>query len=175
MAKETFLPDIEVRRLPNKKAYSLTFDGMKQSQGYMYFTTDKLLEGFMAHIGLHMTDQLNMENIQDFLVAAMNWNEEQKNVKEIARLNTQVTMITNSRVSIAKRLMTERNKFVKLVADIGSLANEFKANKEVRDRLNTLIKNYTKTKPYKLSDFNITTDQMKAAEEAEKNDEQDED
>ena len=121
-----------------------------------------------------MTDQLNMENIQDFLVAAMNWNEEQKNVKEIARLNSQVTMITNSRVSIAKRLMTERNKFVKLVADISSLANEFKANKEVRDRLNTLIKNYTKTKPYKLSDFNITTDQMKAAEEAEKNDEQDE-
>ena len=142
MAKEKFLPNIEVRRLTNKKAYSLTFDGMKQSQGYLYYTPDKLLEGFMAHIGLGMTDQLNMENIQEFLVAAMNWNSEEKNVKEIARLNASVRQANGGRVAMAKRLMAERMRFVTLVDGIAKLANEFKATKDVQERLNNLIKNH---------------------------------
>lgn len=173
MAKEKFLPDIEVRRLTNKKAYSLTFDGMKQSQGYLYYTPDKLLEGFMAHIGLGMTDQLNMENIQDFLVAAMNWNSEEKNVKEIARLNASVRQANGGRVAIAKRLMAERMRFVTLVDGIAKLANEFKATKDVQERLNNLIKNHTKTKPYTMRDLGITSDQVTDFEQEQTDEEAD--
>ena len=64
------LMNIEVRMLPN--GYSLKFDGMRQSEGYMYFSKEKLLEGFMLHIGLEITEELSVENMQDFLVATMN-------------------------------------------------------------------------------------------------------
>ena len=158
MAKVKQLKKIEVLTLPN--GYSLTFEGMKQPHGYMYFTPEKLLEGFMAHIGLGMTDQLNMENIQDFLVAVMNWNEEKKNVKEIERLNTQLRMSDNSRVAIAKRLITERNRFLAMVDGIGKMANEFKANKEVKDRLYALIKNFSKIRPYTMKDFSVNAEMI---------------
>lgn len=175
MAKETILPDINVRRNINGKSYSLTFDGMKQSQGYLYFSPDTLLKGFMLHIGLNITDQLNMENIDDFMVAVMNWNNEEKNVKEIARLSSQVSAITNSRVALAKRMITERNRFVKLVDDIGNIANEFKSNKAVRDRLNILIKNFTKTRPFTLAELGVTGKQITGLEQQEQNNENDED
>ena len=70
MAKrEKHLPNISVRTLAN--GYSLEFEGMAQQGGYMYFTPDKLLEGFMLHIGMNMTEQLNPSTMQDFITAAM--------------------------------------------------------------------------------------------------------
>ena len=57
---------IRVETLPN--GYCLKFDGMKNPTGYMYFTPEALLEGFMLHIGLGITEQLNTETMQDFLV-----------------------------------------------------------------------------------------------------------
>ena len=61
--EKTTLPMIKVTPLPN--GYSLEFDGMKQKTGYMYFSPDKLLEGFMLHIGIGITDDLDTETMQD--------------------------------------------------------------------------------------------------------------
>lgn len=163
--KKKELKNITVQTLPN--GYSLTFDGMKQSNGYMYFTEEKLLEGFMLHIGLHMTDQLNTETMQDFIVAAMNWNDNEKNVKEIGRMTAQLKTAGNMRVALAKRLIAERERFVKLVEAISKLANEFKGDKKKQERLYTIIKNYTKTKPYTLKDLGITSDQVTDYEQAQ--------
>ena len=169
MARKEKLKEITVTTLPN--GYSLTFDGMKQPNGYMYFTPDKLLEGFMLHIGLNMTDQLNTETMQDFIVAAMKWNDNEKNVKEIGRLTAQAKTAGNMRVAMAKRLIAERERFVKLVTAIGKLTNDFKGDKEKQDRLYTVIKNYAKTKTYTLKDLGITSDQITDYEQAQQTDE----
>ena len=62
---------ITVQTLEN--GYALLFDGMKSQVGYMYFSPEQLLKGFMCHIGLQMTDELSMENIDDFLAAVIQW------------------------------------------------------------------------------------------------------
>ena len=41
MKKKTKLPNVSVTTLPN--GYALTFDGMRQPKGYMYFTLEDLL------------------------------------------------------------------------------------------------------------------------------------
>lgn len=65
-----------VETLPN--GYSLTFDGMQQSGGYMYFNTVDLVRGIMLHIGLEMTSAINMDAIDGFVTAVTNWNETEK-------------------------------------------------------------------------------------------------
>ena len=90
---------ITVQTLPN--GYALNFDGDRQN-GYMYFNVDDLLKGFMIHIGLNMTEQLSMENIDDFLVAVMNWNETGKCINELRRMEEELTLAQTSRNRIAR-------------------------------------------------------------------------
>ena len=54
--KKKDIKHIYVSTLQN--GYSLSFDGMSEKGGYMYFSIEDLLKGFMMHIGLNMTDQL---------------------------------------------------------------------------------------------------------------------
>ena len=96
-------PRIEVKTLPN--GYSLEFDGMKQHGGFMYFNREKLLEGFMVHIGLEMTDQLNTEIIQDFIEAACTWKDNKKCVKEINRLTEELRIEKSRNDRLSKKLM----------------------------------------------------------------------
>ena len=44
MKKKTKLPNVSVTTLPN--GYALTFDGMRQPKGYLYFTLEDLLKGY---------------------------------------------------------------------------------------------------------------------------------
>ena len=80
------LPKITVTTVTN--GYVLTFDKAKHE--FMYFSPEKLLEGFMVHIGLRMTDQLTEENIKSFVDAAINWKENAKCLKEIEKLKMQL-------------------------------------------------------------------------------------
>lgn len=110
-------PRIEVKTLPN--GYSLEFDGMKKQNGFMYFNQEQLLEGFMIHIGLEMTDELNTDLIKDFLIAACNWNENKKCIKEIERLSTE--------------LRAQKRKNQKLTKDIKKLKSLSKPAKKETD------------------------------------------
>ena len=110
-------PRIEVKTLPN--GYSLEFDGMKKQNGFLYFNQEQLLEGFMIHIGLEMTDELNTDLIKDFLIAACNWNENKKCMKEIERLSTE--------------LRAEKRKNQKLSKDIEKLKSLNKPAKKKAD------------------------------------------
>lgn len=98
------LPKIEVRTLNN--GYQLRFDGMK-GIGYMYYSPEKLLEGFMLHIGLKMTEQLNVENMQDFIETAINWRDNEKCVKEIASLTSQLKAANSSLEAMKRRVKRE--------------------------------------------------------------------
>ena len=137
MAKRVKLIDVET--LPN--GYSLKFDGMKQQGGYMYFTPEQLLEGFMAHIGLEMTDQLNMETIQDFLVTAMNWKDNKECVKEIERLKNALRLMTGRRASLARQMIQERNRYNGIIDDVGSMIAELKdyPDKDIKKRLEKVL------------------------------------
>ena len=148
--------------------YGLSFEGMKQSGGYMYFSPDDLLKGFMAHIGLGITEQLNMETIDDFLTAVINWRDNKKCIDEIERLNAEVKRQNGSRNAMARRLMTERARFCALVESIQMLAEEYRGRKDDYDRILKVVKNYTKTRPFTLKELGIeSTDIIEEPEEDE--------
>lgn len=131
---------IKVETLPN--GYSLEFDGMSKKGGYMYFSPEKLLKGFMLHIGLEMTDQLNTETMDDFIVAAINWKDNKECVKEIERLTRELRVMTGKRASFARRIILERNRHIALYDAIGSLLKETKENpeKDLRKSLEKMMK-----------------------------------
>ena len=143
MAKETFLPNISVRTLPN--GYSLEFEGMKQANGFMYLSKEKLLEGFMLHIGLEMLDQLNTETMQDFIVAACNWKDNKDCVNEIKRLTAALKLMTGKRAALANRIIQERNRYNSFLDDVKSFRSTLKDHPDGK-----LLKAFDKLlKPYK--------------------------
>lgn len=140
---------IRVETLPN--GYCLKFDGMKNPTGYMYFTPEALLEGFMLHIGLGITEQLNTETMQDFLVTCINWNENKKCVKEIQNITSELRRMTGHRNALANRLIVERNQHMSLYDKIGSVLKENKDETKIGlcKKIKEVLKN--KNKLYKLT------------------------
>ena len=161
---------IDVDTLPN--GYSLKFDGMKQQGGYMYFTPEQLLEGFMAHIGLEMTDQLNMDTIQDFLVTAINWRDNKACVKEIERLKNALRLMTGRRAALARTMIQERNRYIALMDDIGSTIAELKdyPDKDIKARLEKILKGKKKQLPLSLKGLGVNDDDFIEEETDEEDD-----
>ena len=168
MKKKTKLPNVSVTTLPN--GYALTFDGMRQPKGYMYFTPEELLKGFMIHIGCGKTDQLDMSDIDDFLDAVLAYKDKDDCIEEIQRLQSQVDIAKRSRNYMAKRLIFSRGQLVELVKDIDRLAYEYSSLPSVSTELRKAIKKYSTTKPFTLKDLGVTSDDIKdlEADETEK-------
>ena len=162
MKKKTKLPNISVITLPN--GYALTFDGMRQPKGYMYFTLEDLLKGFMIHIGCGKTDQLDMSNIDDFLDAVLAYKDKDDCIEEIQRLQSQVDIAERRRNYMAKRLIFSRGQLVELVKDIDRLAFEYKNLSSVSTELRKAIKKFSATKPLTLKDLGVTSDDIKDLE-----------
>ena len=158
MKKKTKLPNVSVTTLPN--GYALTFDGMRQPKGYMYFTLEDLLKGFMIHIGCGKTDQLDMSNIDDFLDAVLAYKDKDDCIEEIQQLKSQVDMAERRRNYMAKRLIFSRSQLVELVKDIDRLAFEYKNLSSVSTELSKAIKKYSTTKPFTLKDLGVTSDDI---------------
>ena len=136
--------------------YVLKFTGAKQPDGYLYFSPSKLLEGFMLHIGLHMTEQLNTETMQDFIVAACNWKDTESCQKEIRDLQYKLRLTIQSRNSMARRLIEDRKRLVDMIGMIQGLATENKGNKYLVNKLNAITKNMTKMRKYSAKELGIT-------------------
>ena len=85
------LPKIEVRTTPN--GYSMAIEGHKQE--YMYFSPEKLMEGVMVHVGLHMTEQLSPDMIKSFIDSALEWNNLKASHKELQKAKRETERITN--------------------------------------------------------------------------------
>ena len=157
MAKKVKLIDVET--LPN--GYSLKFDGMTKKGGYMYFTPEKLLEGFMLHIGLNMTDQLNTETMQDFIVAACNWKDNKDCVKEIERLKNALRLMTGRRASLARQMIQERNRYNGIIDDVGSMIAELKdyPDKDIKKRLEKVLKGKKRMPQLTLQSLGVNPDE----------------
>lgn len=158
--KKKPLPAITVEKVPN--GYVLKFDGMKKREGFLYFSPEKLLEGFMLHIGLHMTDELDTDMMQDFIVGAINYSTNEKCIKEIERLNTEIRAVTRSRNGMGRRLIEERTRLLKVIDIVEEL--ELYVKKENRTEYNNLRKRLPRVKPLTLEELGISI-------EAEDNDE----
>ena len=102
-------PRIEVQTVPT--GYSLTING----EQYMYFTPEKLMEGVMVHIGLHMTEQLSPDMIKSFIDSALEWNDLKKSTKEINRLKTELEIQKRKYNGLARKLCDERAERVSLI------------------------------------------------------------
>ena len=162
MKKKTKLPNISVVTLHN--GYALTFDGMRQPKGYMYFTLEDLLKGFMIHIGCGKTEQLDMSHIDDFLDAVLAFKDKDDCIEEIQRLQSQVDIAKRSRNYMAKRLIFSRGQLVELVKDINRLAYEYSSLPSVSTELRKAIKKYSTTKTLTLKDLGVTSDDIKDLE-----------
>ena len=162
MKKKTKLPNVSVTTLPN--GYALTFDGMRQPKGYLYFTPEDLLKGFMIHIGCGKTDQLDMSNIDDFLDAVLAFKDKDDCIEEIQRLQSQVDIAERRRNYMSKRLIFSRGQLVELVKEIDRLAYEYSSLPSVSTELRKAIKKYSTTKPLTLKDLGVTSDDIKDLE-----------
>ena len=158
MKKKTKLPNISVVTLPN--GYALTFDGMRQPKGYLYFTPEDLLKGFMIHIGCGKTDQLDMSNIDEFLDAVLAFKGKEDCIDEIQRLKSQVDIAERRRNYMAKRLIFSRGQLVELVKDIDRLAFEYKNLSSVSTELRKAIKKFSATKPITLKELGVSSDDI---------------
>lgn len=159
MARKKGLPVITVETVPHGQepnGYVLKFTGAKQPDGYLYFSPDKLLEGFMLHIGLCMTEQLNTETMQDFITAACNWKDTESCHKKIRELQYRLRLTIQSRNSMARRLMEDRKRLVDMIGLIQGLATENKGNKYLVIKLNAITKNMTKMRKYSAKELGIT-------------------
>lgn len=120
------LKRITIEMLNN--GYCLKFDGMKHSEGYMYFSPEKLLEGFMVHIGLEELDTLDTTTMQDFIVGAASWKDKKECMDEIARLNRQIRLIQRQKNKIAQQLVDERRILLDVAGGIRKLESESKGD-----------------------------------------------
>ena len=77
MKKE--LLNIKIQPLPN--GYALTVG----SEEYMYFTLEKLLEGFLYHVGLEELDEVDNETRRDIITASLTWKENGEAIKELIK------------------------------------------------------------------------------------------
>ena len=110
MSRKKKLPQIEIRTLAN--GYSLSIEGHKQE--YMYFTPDKLLEGFMVHVGLKMTEQLSPDAIKSFIDSALEWNNLKASHKELQKAKRETARVKRLYRSVAQRLIDERLRMLRL-------------------------------------------------------------
>ena len=153
-ARETLrrhLPNITVETLPN--GYALKFDGAKQPDGYFYFSPEKLLEGFMLHVGLHITEELDIETMKDFIIATTNFNENSKCLDEIEKLKSKIRQLNVNRVSLANKIIIERNRVVTLVESIEKLAYKYKKQNKVEKDISALTKLYVNLRRLTYSDI----------------------
>lgn len=152
--KKKPLPTITVEKVPN--GYVLKFDGMKKREGFLYFSPEKLLEGFMCHIGLKMTDEMDTDMMQEFIIGAINYSTNEKCVKEIERLNAEIKAVTRSRNGMGRRLIEERTLLLKVIDIVEEL--ELYLKKENRTEYNNLKKRLPRVKPLTLEELGITID-----------------
>ena len=166
MGRNKKLPKIEVVTVKN--GYNLRIEGHKQE--YMYFTPERLLEGFMVHVGLKMTDQLSAETIRSFIDSALEWNNLKASHKEIQKLKAEIERIGRIYRGVCKRLIDERHRMLRLCEMSKDCAIGKHSLTDALARLHDQAKKDGQLKEFTLKDFGITSDQIKDDDDEETDD-----
>ena len=157
------LPKIEVRTVAN--CYTLAIEGHKQE--YLYFSPDKLMEGVMVHIGLHMTEQLSPDMIKSFIDSALEFHNIKACHKELQKAKRETERITKMYRSTAKRLIDERHRVLRLCRLAKNCVTGHHSLTDALAALHARAHQDTQLKELKLKDFGITSDDIIDDEEEE--------
>lgn len=150
------LPKIEVRTTPN--GYSLAIEGHKQE--YMYFSPEKLMEGVMVHIGLHMTEQLSPDMIKSFIDSALEWNNLKASHKELQKAKRETERITKMYRNTVRRLIDERHRVLRLCKLAQNCVTGHHSLTDALAALHARVHQDNQLKELCLKDFGITSDQI---------------
>ena len=156
MGRKKKLPQIEVRTAPN--GYSMAIEGHKQE--YMYFSPEKLMEGVMVHIGLHMTEQLSPDMIKSFIDSALEWNNLKASHKELKKAQRETERISNMYRTVAKKLIDERHRMLRLCKLAKNCVTGHHSLTDALATLHARAHQDGMLKEFCLSDFGITSDQI---------------
>ena len=157
------LPKIEVRTVAN--CYTLAIEGHKQE--YMYFSPEKLMEGVMVHIGLHMTEQLSPDMIKSFIDSALEFHNIKACHKELQKAKRETERITKMYRSTVKRLIDERHRVLRLCRLAKNCVTGHHSLTDALAALHARAHQDTQLKELKLKDFGITSDDIIDDEEEE--------
>ena len=155
------LPKIEVRTTPN--GYSIAIEGHKQE--YMYFSPEKLMEGVMVHVGLHMTEQLSPDMIKSFIDSALEWNNLKASHKELQKAKRETERITKMYRNTVKRLIDERHRMLRLCKLAKACVTGHHSLTDALATLHARVHQDMQLKELKLKDFGITSDAITDDEE----------
>ena len=150
------LPKIEVRTTPN--GYSMAIEGHKQE--YMYFSPEKLMEGVMVHIGLHMTEQLSPDMIKSFIDSALEWNNLKASHKELQKAKREIESITKMYRNTVKRLINERHRVLRLCKLAKACVTGHHSLTDALATLHARVHQDMQLKELSLKDFGITSEQI---------------
>ena len=150
------LPKIEVRTTPN--GYQLSIEGHKQE--YMYFSPEKLMEGVMVHIGLHMTEQLSPDMIKSFIDSALEWNNLKASHKELQKAKRETESITKMYRNTVKRLINERHRVLRLCKLAKACVTGHHSLTDALATLDARVHQDMQLKELSLKDFGITSEQI---------------
>ena len=155
------LPKIEVRTSPN--GYSLSIEGHKQE--YMYFSPEKLMEGVMVHIGLHMTEQLSPDMIKSFIDSALEWNNLKASHKELQKAKRETERITKMYRSVVLKLIKERHRVLRLCNLAKACVTGHHSLTDALAALHARVHQDGVLKELSLKDFGIASDAITDDEE----------
>ena len=147
-----------MQTVPN--GYTMAIEGHRME--YMYYSPEQLLEGVMMHIGLKMTDQLNMDNVKDFLSVVLEWHDAEKRIKEIHNLKAQLRAMASKRNGLARRLIDERRECISLRNDLSIIkeAAQPSVDDMVKELSATILKKHREQKPLTMDSLGVTIDQI---------------
>jgi hypothetical protein len=126
----------------------------------MYFTPEKLLEGVMVHIGLHMTEQLSPDIIKSFIDSALEWNNLKASHKELQKAKRDAERIGAKFRNTAKRLIDERHRMLRLCKLAKACVTGHHSLTDALAALHARAHQDGMLKELSLSDFGITSDQI---------------
>ena len=155
------LPKIEVRTAPN--GYQLSIEGHKQE--YMYFSPEKLMEGVMVHIGLHMTDQMSPDMIKSFIDSALEWNNLKASHKELLKAQRETDRYRRMYLSVVRKLIKERHRVLRLCKLANNCIIGHHSLTDALAALHARVHQDNQLKELSLKDFGITSDAIIDEEE----------
>ena len=167
MSRKKKLPKIEVRTLAN--GYSLAIEGHKHE--YMYFSPEKLMEGVVGHIGMHITEQLSPGQVMDLVDTASRWKDVEKTVREIKSLQTRLDGSLRQRNRIAVKLVAERNRYLGIRSEILNIQERFNGLSNVVDFCEKVLRIYHSKRTITLASLDVKSDDVIIGEEAQDDEE----
>lgn len=167
MGRKKKLPHIEVRTLAN--GYSLAIEGHKHE--YMYFSPEKLMEGIVGHIGMHITEQLTPGQVMDMVDTASRWKDLGKTVREIKSLQTRLEGSIRQRNRIAVKLVSERNRYLGIRSEILTIQEMFKGLPNVVGFCEKVLRIYHSKRTITLASLDVKSDDILIGDESQADDE----